>query len=319
MPSPNDNPTDRWLVAIGGNALADPRDPADLARQGDKAAAIAPHLASILEGGRGLIIVHGNGPQVGGRLIQNELAAASVPPSPLFACVAETQGQMGHYLALALSSELRRRGLQVPVVALVTHVIVDPNAPEFRRPEKPVGPVYGETEARRLAHERSWALARVPGGWRRVVPSPRPLAVVEEPAIRQLLQTGAAVIAGGGGGIPLVADGPALRGVDAVVDKDYVAQLLATACGCSRLIVLTDVPGAALSFESSPQYLRQITVAEAKVHLAAGEFAAGSMGPKVEACIGFLEDGGQEATIAATFEAGAAIAGQTGTRIIPGP
>lgn len=317
MAPPEARPPARWLVAIGGNALANPRDPSDLAHQEEKAAALAPHLASILRDGMGLLVVHGNGPQVGARLLQNMTAASRVPPPPLYACVAGTQGEMGHYLALALVNELRRLSLKVPVAALVTHVIVDPRAPEFQRPEKPVGPVYGRAEAQQLASGRGWAMAPVPGGWRRVVPSPRPLAVVEEAVVGQLLDASTAVVAGGGGGIPVVADGPALRGIDAVVDKDFVAQRLATACGCSRLIILTDVPGAALSFSSHPRYLRRMTVAEARAHLAAGEFAPGSMGPKVAACIGFLEAGGEEAVIAATAEAAGAITGSAGTRIIP--
>ncbi len=307
---------DRWLVAVGGNALADPHDPQDLARQGEKATALAGPLVDLLAKGIRLVIVHGNGPQVGARLIQNEAAAAQVPPSQLHVCVAETQGQMGHHISLALLNELRRRGLDIPVVTVLTHVLVDPAAPEFQQPDKPVGPVYPETEARRLAAERGWQIAAVHGGWRRVAPSPRPLAVVEQGAIERLLEAGVCVIAGGGGGIPVAPDGTGLRGVDAVVDKDHTAERLATAARASRLVILTDVPGAALSFESErPQFLDRMTVTEARLHLNRGEFAPGSMAPKVEACLEFLEAGGEEAVIAATADAAAALQSRAGTRV----
>ncbi len=312
--------SDRWLVAVGGNALADPHDPSDLARQEEKAAALAPALADVLASGVRLVIVHGNGPQVGARLVQNDAAREQVPPSPLHVCVAETQGQMGHYLALAVLNEARRQGLATPVVALVTHVLVDPGAPEFQRPDKPVGPVYEEAEARRLAAERGWQVAPAAGGgWRRVVPSPRPLAVIEQPAVERLVDGGFCVVAGGGGGIPLAEVESRLRAADAVVDKDYVAERLATGVGASRLVILTDVPGAALSF-GGPQrrFLAEMTVAEAGAHLERGEFAPGSMGPKVEACLEFLEAGGREAVIAATADAAEAFQGRAGTRIVRG-
>lgn len=225
---------------------------------------------------------------------------------------------MGHYLSLALLNEARRRRLSTPVVTIVTHVLVDPGAEEFQRPDKPVGPVYGEREARHLAAERDWQVARVAGGgWRRVVPSPRPLKVIEQGAIQGLLEAGACVVAGGGGGVPLAEDEGGFRGIDAVVDKDYVAQSLATAAGASRLVILTDVPGAALSFARAGQrFLDRMTVAEARRHLSRGEFAPGSMAPKVEACVEFLEAGGDEATIAAVADAATAFQGLAGTRIV---
>ena len=308
---------DRWVVAIGGNALADPHDPAALAHQGEKAAALAGPLVNVLAGGKRLVIVHGNGPQVGARLIQNEAARDQVPPSPLHICVAETQGQIGHHLSLGLLQELRIRGLSIPVVCLVTHVMVDPGAAEFTHPDKPIGPVYGSDEAARLASSRGWQMSEVAGGGcRRVVPSPRPLGVVEGAAIERLVADWSCVIAGGGGGIPLVSGRDGMTGVDAVVDKDYTAERIATAIGASRLVILTDVPGAALSFATpQQQFVREMNVREAREHLERGEFAPGSMAPKVEACIEFLGAGGEEAVIAATTEAGAAFGGDAGTRI----
>lgn len=306
---------DLWAVAIGGNALADPHDPKALAHQPEKAATLAGPLADMLREGKRLIIVHGNGPQVGARLIQSEAARDQVPTAPLYVCVAETQGQMGHHLAAALMNAAG----DTSVACIVTHVEVDPDAPEFARPEKPVGPVYDRAEGERLASERGWVMAAVPGGLRRVVPSPRPLGVIEEDGVRRLLEAGACVIAGGGGGVPVARTADGLCGVDAVVDKDYTAELLATAMGASRLVVLTDVPGAALSFgRAGEQFMARMTVAEAREHLEKGEFAPGSMAPKVEACVEFVEAGGEEAVIASTHEAAAALAGDAGTWISAG-
>jgi len=311
---------DLWVVAIGGNALADPHDRQALAHQGDAAAALAGPLADPLAGGKRLIIVHGNGPQVGARLIQNEAAREQVPAPPLHVCVAETQGQMGHYLAVALENGLQSRNIHAPVACVVTHVTVDAKAPEFEKPEKPVGPMYESLEAQKLAAEREWVMREAAGGGvRRVVPSPRPLRVIEETAIRSLVDAGACVIAGGGGGVPVTVGPDGLRGVDAVVDKDYTAELLATAVGASRLVVLTDVQGAALSFGKDDQrFMTEMTVAEAREHLTRGEFAPGSMAPKVEACVQFIEAGGELAVIASTREAGRALADNAGTRITAG-
>jgi carbamate kinase len=309
-----------WVVAIGGNALANPHDPLALAGQDQEAAALAVPLVDAIARGMRLVIVHGNGPQVGARLIQNEAARDQVPASPLHVCVAETQGQMGHHLALALEDGLGCRGVERRVACVITHVVVDPRAREFESPEKPVGPVYGPGEAERLAAAHVWVMREVAGGGlRRVVASPRPLGIIEEAAIRCLVDAGVCVIAGGGGGVP-VAEGPGgLRGVDAVVDKDYTAELLATLLGASRLVVLTDVPGAALSFgQSGERFMGEMAVAEARRHLEAGEFAPGSMAPKVEACVEFIEAGGEVAIIASTGEAASALAGDAGTRIKAG-
>jgi len=309
-----------WVVAIGGNALAEPHDPGALGRQGERAAALASPLVDAIAQGTQLIIVHGNGPQVGARLIQSEAAHGQVPALPLHVLVAETQGQMGHYLALAISTEMERRAIRAPVVCVVTHVLVDPRAPEFANPDKPVGPTYPEDQARRLAGERDWDVREVAsGGWRRVVPSPRPLQVIEQASINRLAGEGACVIAGGGGGVPVAWGEKGLYGIDAVVDKDYTAERIATAAGASHLVILTDVPGAALSFGKKGQkYLREITATEARAYLARGEFAPGSMAPKVEACVEFVEAGGGRAVIAAMDDAKVALLGDAGTEILPG-
>jgi carbamate kinase len=309
---------DRWVVAVGGNALADPQDPFDLARQQEKANALAGPLVDVLASGTKLVIVHGNGPQVGARLIQGEAARAEVPAQPLYVCVAETQAEIGHYISSALAGEARSRSVDVRAITLVTHVLVDEKAPEFERPDKPVGPTYDESSAKRVASERGWRIAETsPSVWRRVVASPRPRAIVEEQAIDLLLGDGFCVIAGGGGGIPMARDGSSLRPVEAVVDKDYAAEKIGSSIGASRLIVLTDVPGAAVSFSGREQkFLAEITADEARTHLSRGEFAPGSMGPKVDACVEFVEGGGDTAVIASIEDAVSALAGRAGTQVV---
>jgi carbamate kinase len=308
---------DRWVVAIGGNALADPHDIWDLARQQERADAIAPALADLLAAGNRLAIVHGNGPQVGGRLIQNESARDEVPASPLSVCVAETQAQIGHHLGLALVNELHQREIAIPVVSLITHVLVDVESADFDKPEKPIGPVYPAEEARHHEREQGWQTAEVPGGRRRVVPSPRALRLIEQEAIDSLLEAGVCVIAGGGGGVPVAPAGNGrLLAVDAVIDKDYTAERLATETAAACLIILTDVPGVALHFGNPAQtYLSELSAAEASPLLESGELPRGSMGPKVEACLAFLANGGLEARIASIAEARSAFAGQSGTRL----
>jgi carbamate kinase len=301
------------LVAIGGNALADPRDPLGLTHQEERSKEIAGPLADLVALGHELVVVHGNGPQVGARLLQNDAARERVPPSSLAIAVAETQGQIGHLLAIALANALLHRRVQRQVIVVVTHVLVDGDTGAYQQPSKPIGPIYD----REPDHTSGMTFVHLAdGGWRRVVPSPRPVEVLETDAIRLLVDHGWCVIAGGGGGVPVV-DGPEGRqGVDAVVDKDYVAQALATSVGATELVMLTDVSGAALAFATPQQFfLEQMTTSEARRHLSRGEFAPGSMAPKVEACTAFVEQGGHEAIIAACSDAARAFEGLAGTRI----
>ncbi|HSP54257.1 MAG TPA: carbamate kinase [Dehalococcoidia bacterium] len=311
---------DRWVVAIGGNALADPHDPMALAHQDQRADMLAGPLVEAVMSGKRLVMVHGNGPQVGARLIQSEAGRLQAPPLPLHVLVAETQGQIGHYVGAAISRELARRGRTDQVACLVTHVVVHPDAPEFANPDKPVGLIYSLEEGTRLAHDRAWVMREVAGGgMRRVVPSPRPLEVVEQASIGKLMEAGVCVIAGGGGGVPVARGNGGFHGVDAVVDKDYTAERIAAGLGAARLVILTDVPGAALSFgKAGQEYLRTMTTSQAREHVARQEFAPGSMAPKVEACVEFVEGGGHEAVIAATYATEAALLGNGGTRIIAG-
>jgi carbamate kinase len=306
-----------WVVALGGNALADPHDPGAIGRQEASIESLASAIAPSIAAGHRILLVHGNGPQVGARMMQNELASARVPPSPLHDCVAETQGHIGHHIALYLRQALDSIDSNIPVTCLVTHVLVDPDTEAFRCPDKPIGPVYSASEARSHIKESGWELSEQPGGgWRRVVPSPRPGAVLESDAINSLLAAGHCVVAGGGGGIPFSVSQDGMRAEDAVVDKDHTAQLLGTAAGADRLVVLTDVPGVATSYSRDGEtFLSSLSVPQAKVYLEEGEFAPGSMRPKVEACLDFLRLGGSEAIIASAADAASALAGSAGTRL----
>jgi carbamate kinase len=269
----------------------------------------ATALADVLQSGD-VVVTHGNGPQVGNELLRQERAAAEAPPLPLYLAVAQTQAEIGALLAGELSTAGRRR-----FAVLVTHVVVDPRDPAFRAPSKPVGPFYRASRARALERERGWTLVSDAGrGWRRVVPSPEPLAVVELAAVRTLLAAGTPVVACGGGGIPVVSHNGRLSGVEAVVDKDRASALLAGELGARRLLVLTDVPAVQLGFGTrAAENVHELAPEEATT--LAENLAAGSMRPKLEACAAFVAAGGGEAIITSADTLADALAGQAGTRI----
>ena len=297
----------RIVVALGGNALLRRGEPAEAATQSAHVLEVASALAD-LASDHELVITHGNGPQVGLLALEAD-AYKAVAPYPLDILGAESQGMIGYLLVQALGSELPER----EVVALLTQVLVDSNDPAFSCPTKPIGPVYSEKEARELAAGRGWTVARDGEYFRRVVASPEPKAVVELRAVERLVTAGALVVCGGGGGIPVVEEAGALRGVEAVIDKDLTAALLAEKLGAEKLIVLTDVPyverdwgtaAAAPIDASTPAELRELA------------FAAGSMGPKIEAACRFVERTGGEAVIGSLADLGAVSRGEAGTRIL---
>ena len=257
-----------------------------------------------------LVITHGNGPQVGNELLRQERAAAEAPPLPLYLAVAQTQAEIGALIESELAPVAGR-----PVVCLLTHVLVAEDDPAFQEPTKPVGPFYDEARARELESERGWTVVYDAGrGWRRVVPSPVPLEVVELDAIRALLAAGTIVVACGGGGIPATRRGEHLAGIDAVIDKDRASSLLARGLGADRLVILTEVPAVYAGFGTDQQReLRALTVEEAEALMP--ELAAGSMRPKVEACAEFVRATGHEALITSPAGLGDALAGRAGTRI----
>jgi carbamate kinase len=276
-------------------------------------------LAALVADGVSLVLTHGNGPQVGRILLQQELAAAQVPPMPMDVCGAESQGQLGYLLAQSLDNALRAAKVEPRVLCLVTQVVVNGRDPAFRRPSKPVGPAYERPVAQRIAHESGHVFAIQPNGmWRRVVASPAPVRLVEQDAVRALADAGHVVVAAGGGGVPVVEHRGRLRGVEAVVDKDRTAALLARAVGADRLLILTEVAQVQVGYGTpAARPLDELTVSEARRLLAAGEFPAGSMGPKVEACADFVGGGGT-AVIAALRDAAAAARGEAGTAVVPG-
>jgi carbamate kinase len=309
----------RVVAALGGNALSPSGGTGSVEEMRASLASSARALAGLVASGVSLVLTHGNGPQVGRILLQQELAAADVPPMPMDVCGAESQGQLGYLIAQALDNELRAQRVKARVLCLVTQVVVDGRDPAFRRPSKPVGPSYERPVAQRIAHESGHVFAVQPNGrWRRVVASPLPVRLVEEPALLALADAGHVVVAAGGGGVPVVEHRGRLRGVEAVVDKDRTAALMARAVGADRLLILTEVPQVQVGF-GTPQArgLDRLTVAEARALLAAGEFPDGSMGPKVEACIDFAAGGGT-AVIAALSDAAAAVRGEAGTAVVPG-
>ncbi|MBM7806788.1 carbamate kinase [Geodermatophilus bullaregiensis] len=283
----------RVVIALGGNAMTGPDGSATPVAQREAIAVAAQHVAEVVATGAHVVLTHGNGPQVGNLLVKNELAAHEVPPVPLDWNVAQTQATIGFTLADELDAALAARGLPQRTAALVTRTLVDPADPGFASPAKPVGRYLpAEQAARFVALGQTWE-DRGPRGWRRVVASPEPRSVVDTPAIAALAGAGFVVVCAGGGGVPVVddgADGAALRGVEAVVDKDLTAALLARELIADTLVIATDVASVMVDFGTpSARPLRRVTAAELRGHAAAGQFARGSMGPKVEAALRFVD------------------------------
>ncbi len=306
------------LVALGGNAISKHRERGTAEEQFENVQKTCEHLVKLIQDGYQIAITHGNGPQVGDILLKNELAKDVLPPMPLDVCGAQSQGMIGYMLQQSMGNELNRVGVDRPVVSVVTQTVVDPKDDAFTHPTKPIGPFYSASEAERLKKEKRWIMVEDSGrGYRRVVPSPYPKEIVERSTIRTLFESGAVVIAVGGGGIPVITgDDGRLAGTVAVIDKDLAGQIFATNIGAEVLLLLTDVSQVFLNYGQPDQTaLSTMTIAEAKRHLRDGQFAPGSMAPKVEAAIRFLEAGGKKAIIASLDEAGKALAGAAGTAI----
>jgi carbamate kinase len=309
----------RVVIALGGNALSPSRGVGTAEEMRASLSTPAEAVAGLVQRGVHVVLTHGNGPQVGRILLQQEAAAPEVPPMPMDVCGAESQGQIGYLLAQALDNALRARGLPQRVYPLVTQVIVDGHDPAFRRPTKPVGPSYDAATARRIAGASGHVFRAVADDrWRRVVASPVPVGFVEEEPIRLAARSGHVLVAAGGGGVPVVLDGASYRGVEAVVDKDRAAARLAAVVDAEQLVILTEVAQVQVGYGSpGARALDKLTVAEARQLLAAGEFPEGSMGPKVEACCGFVAAGGGRATIGALDQALDVVLGEAGTVFLP--
>jgi carbamate kinase len=308
----------RVLLALGGNAMTGADGRARVEDQQAAAVVAMRAVADLIEAGSDVVVTHGNGPQVGNLLVKNELAAAVVPPVPLDWCGAQTQATLGFTLMNALDNELAARGLRRPSATVVTRTLVAADDPGLTRPTKPIGRFLPEAEARRLIeHGERWE-ACGEKGWRRMVGSPEPLEVLDGPAVRALVDAGYVVVANGGGGIPTVSEGGVLRGVEAVIDKDLGAALLARTVAADVLVVATDVPNAVLRYgtpEAEP--LGEVAVSRMRQYLAEGHFSSGSMGPKVEAACRFVDQGGRFAAITELSRIRDAVAGWAGTVVVP--
>jgi carbamate kinase len=308
----------RVVAALGGNAFVRAGAPITLEGELRFACDAVSSLEPFLAPGEDLVVTHGNGPQVGHQLIRVERSAGAAYRLPLDVCVAETQGELGYVLAQALGALLARRGLARPVAAIVTRTEVDPGDEAFWRPSKPVGPVLDPARAAELRGTGAALIEDVGRGLRRAVASPAPRRIVEIDVVRQLLALGTVVVAAGGGGVPVAAGPDGLRGVEAVVDKDLTAALLAEEVGADLLLVLTDVPCAYTDYLTPRQApVRRATAREARALLAGGHFAPGSMKPKVEACARFASAAGRRAIVCQPSDVPAALSGEAGTTVLP--
>jgi len=308
------------VVAIGGNALIRKAGRESIPDQYEMVHQLAGHIAGMLEVGWNVVVTHGNGPQVGYILRRSELAIAEVPPVPMDYAGADIQGAIGYMFVKALHNEFLRRRLARQAVALVTQTVVDRNDPAFAAPTKPIGSHMEEARAKQLAAQYGWTVREDAGrGWRRVVPSPSPKAIIETEAIRQLARAGYVVVACGGGGIPVIKDERGdLLGVEAVIDKDLASSLLARSMGADTLVLPTGVEKVALDFNKpSQRWLDRMTLAEAKRHYDADQFDRGSMGPKIAALIDFVGGGGRLGVITDPPNVASALRGEAGTRIVP--
>ncbi len=307
------------VVALGGNAILQPGQRGTFDEQMANVHTTCEQLAQMVESGRYKIVVtHGNGPQVGNLLLQNEAGKDVAAPMPLFVCGAESQGMIGLMIQQNLGNLLAANGKgDIPIATVVTQVVVDKNDDAFVNPTKPVGPFYNEEEAKKLESEKGYNVREDAGrGWRRVVPSPDPIEIHEKAAIRQLVDARSIVIASGGGGIPVVVEDGQLQGVDAVIDKDLAGERLAVDVQATIFMVLTDVDSVRINYNTpDEQAISRMTIDEAKAYAGEGHFAKGSMEPKVRAAIRFVEAGGERAVITSLDKAFDALEGRAGTTI----
>lgn len=311
------------LVALGGNALQRAGGDGTWTEMATQMRATAPALAQLARDGHELIVTHGNGPQVGALLRQNELAAREVPPRPMFVLDAQSEGEVGFLVQQELSRALAEANVPRTVVTFISRMEVALRDPAFRRPTKPVGVYYSEPESRLLRKRHDWTMefdgAR--GGWRRVVPSPKPVRWLEAETVRAVLRDGGGLrtvpVVAGGGGVPVVAKGGGTyEGIEAVIDKDRAAAVVARELGVDLLAIVTDVPGAAVGFRKPwERWLGEVSAEELAEHVTRGEFAEGSMGPKVDAGLAFLAGGGRRFLITDVPSLARALRGEAGTRV----
>jgi len=306
------------VVAVGGNSLIKDNNNKTIPDQYEAGAESMHHIAEMIVQGWDVVVTHGNGPQVGFILRRSELSAHELHDVPLDYCGADTQGAIGYMFARALNNEFKNRKVEKQVAAVVTQTVVDKNDEAFLHPTKPIGSFMDEAEAKKREKEDGWVVVEDAGrGWRRVVASPKPIDIIEKDAIKALIDAGIIVVGVGGGGIPVIKDPNGdILGVEAVIDKDFGSSLLATMIGADLFVISTAVEKVAINFNKPDQkWLDKLTLAEAKEYAASGHFAKGSMLPKIEAIIKFLENGGEKALITNPENIGRALKGETGTWI----
>jgi len=306
------------VVAIGGNALNKPGELPTAEVMKKNLESTMKYLADLVQDGYEVIITHGNGPQVGNLLVQQDIAKDTFPPFPIDVNDAMTQGSIGYLITQTLSNELNKRGMSNPIACLLTQIIVDKHDPGFSNPTKPVGPFYDERAGKQLAEEKGWSFVEDAGrGWRRVVPSPIPLDVVEIESLKALANAGVILVAAGGGGIPVVKENDgSIAGVEAVIDKDRASALLASLLGASVFLILTAVDYAYVDFgKPAERKLTSLPISEAKRLMEEGHFAKGSMYPKIESAVAFVERTGKEAIITSLEHVEEALTDGAGTRI----
>jgi len=309
------------VVALGGNAITREMEEGNITQQFANTRQSLVPIIELLRQGYHMVVTHGNGPQVGNALIRVEETRHLVPPLPLGIIVADLEGGMGYMIEQCLQNKMHDLGVERQVVTVLTQVLADPNDPSIKDPTKFVGPFFKPDQVAELEKQRGWAMREDKGrGWRRVVPSPMPIGIVEKDIIKQLVQQGIVVIAAGGGGIPVYIDHRGwLEGIDGVIDKDLASAVLAREIEAQKLIIVTGVDKVALNFGTPEQTnLDVLTVSEAKKYLAEGQFPKGSMGPKIQAAINFIGDGGEEVLITSIEKTEQALNGNAGTRIIAG-
>ncbi len=307
------------LVAVGGNSLVGAGETGRIEEQRANARRTAEGIVRVMQGGCAVVVTHGNGPQVGAALFRSERAAAHVYRHTLDVCVATTQGEIGYVLQQALAGAMASAGLRPSVVTVLSQVVVSADDPAMRAPSKPVGPFLSQQDAERARDRDGWQIVEdAARGWRRVVPSPEPLEIVEERIIGDLFRRGVVVIALGGGGIPVVRENGNLRGIEAVIDKDAASGLLATRLSVDRLIISTDTDRVYLNYRKPGQQpLDRVSAAELRGYRDGGHFPPGNMGPKVDAALRFLAAGGREAVITCYGQLADAVQGRAGTHILP--
>jgi carbamate kinase len=307
------------LIAVGGNSLIRAGEKGTVAEQFANARRTAAAIVGLIRDGYHVVVTHGNGPQVGAQLLRSERASDQVPGQTLDVCGAASQGEIGYLIAQSLRLELAAAGIQVPVGTIITQTVVSPDDPAMKKPSKPIGPFYSRADAEEKKRLFGWSIVEdAARGYRRVVPSPEPLDIVEYPIIKALVEQGMLVVACGGGGIPVIRTDGGLEGIEAVIDKDRASALLATELGVDLFIISTDADAVYLDYKKpTMRKLSRATADEMQAYHDAGQFPPGNMGPKVESALRFLKNGGKEVIITSYEYLIDAVAGRAGTRIVP--